>query len=140
MSLKEYKPGTAFSGVIGRTFDTSEPVWPEPNRAKEAAKQLRFEFEVTGKPDVLKGKGTPGHGQLYIDGELVGQVEMDVTNPIMLGLASGAAVGADPGSPVTDSYQAPFEYTGKLYRVTIDVSGEFIQDTEAEMRAVMARQ
>ena len=25
MSLKEYKPGTAFNGVIGRTFDPSEP-------------------------------------------------------------------------------------------------------------------
>ena len=34
MSLKEYKPGGAFSGVIGRTFDQSEPAWPEPNRAK----------------------------------------------------------------------------------------------------------
>ena len=25
MALKEYKPGTAFSGVIGRTFDVSSP-------------------------------------------------------------------------------------------------------------------
>ncbi len=106
----------------------------------EGAKQLRYEFEVTGKPDVLKGKGTPGRGQLYIDGELVGQVEMDVTNPIMLGLASGVAVGADPGSPVTDKYDAPFAYTGKLNHVTIDVSGELIRDTEAEMRSIMARQ
>jgi arylsulfatase len=121
---------------VARKFFHAESVKEIP----EGAKQLRFEFEVTGKPDVLKGKGSPGHGQLYIDGELVGQVEMDVTNPIMLGLASGAAVGADPGSPVTDSYQAPFEYTGKLYRVTIDVSGELITDTEAEMRAIMARQ
>jgi hypothetical protein len=29
MALKEYKPGTAFSGVIGRTFDVSQPAWPE---------------------------------------------------------------------------------------------------------------
>lgn len=28
MALKEYKPGTAFSGVIGRTVDQSEPAWP----------------------------------------------------------------------------------------------------------------
>jgi arylsulfatase A-like enzyme len=106
----------------------------------EGAKQLRFEFEVTGKPDVLKGKGAPGHSQLYVDGELVGQAELDVTNPIMLGLACGVAVGADPGSPVTDKYKAPFAYTGKLNHVTIDVSGELIRDTEAEMRSIMARQ
>jgi len=34
--LKEYKPGTAFNGVLGRTFDTSEQAWPEPKRAREA--------------------------------------------------------------------------------------------------------
>ena len=28
MALKEYKPGTAFPGVIGRTFDVSSPAWP----------------------------------------------------------------------------------------------------------------
>jgi arylsulfatase len=28
MSLKEYKTGQAFSGVIGRTFDVSQPAWP----------------------------------------------------------------------------------------------------------------
>ncbi len=102
--------------------------------------QLRYEFEVTGEPDVLKGKGVAGLGQLYIDGKLVGQVEMPVTNPIMLGLASGVVVGADPGSPVTDKYAAPFPFSGTLHSVTMDVSGELIQDTEAEMRAIMARQ
>jgi arylsulfatase len=106
----------------------------------KGAQQLRFEFEVTGKPEILKGKGAPGHAQLYIDGALVGQIEMDVTNPLALGLACGAAVGADPGSPVTDKYEAPFVYTGKLNHVTIDVSGELIRDTEAEMRQIMARQ
>ena len=42
MSLKEYKPGSAFNGVIGRTYDTSEPAWPEPNRAKEGAPNVLF--------------------------------------------------------------------------------------------------
>jgi arylsulfatase len=103
-------------------------------------RQLRYEFEVTGEPDVLKGKGAAGLGQLYIDGTLVGQVEMPVTNPIILGLASGVAVGADPGSPVTDRYAAPFPFSGTLHSVTMDVSGDLIQDTDAEMRAIMARQ
>lgn len=107
----------------------------------EGRHELRYEFEVTGEPDILKGKGAPGFGQLYIDGQLVGQVEMPVTNPIMLGLASGVAVGADPGSPVTMvHYQGPFPFTGKIHKVTFDVSGQTIEDSEAEMRAIMARQ
>ncbi len=63
-----------------------------------------------------------------------------ITNVIALGLASGMAIGADPGAPVTDEYLPPYSFTGKLYRVTIDVSGDLIQDSEAEMRIVMARQ
>lgn len=106
----------------------------------EGRHQLRYEFEKTGEPDILKGKGAPGIGQLYMDGKLVGQVEMPITNPIMLGLASGIAIGADPGAPVTDEYQPPYAFTGKLYSVTIDVSGDLIHDSEAEMRIVMARQ
>ena len=42
MALKEYKPGAAFSGVIGRTFDVSEPAWPQPLRAKEGAPNVLF--------------------------------------------------------------------------------------------------
>jgi len=41
-ALKEYKPGTAFNGVAGRTFDKSEPAWPEPLRAKEGAPNVLF--------------------------------------------------------------------------------------------------
>ena len=42
MSLNEYKPGTTFSGVVGRTFDTSQPAWPEPSRAKAGAPNVLF--------------------------------------------------------------------------------------------------
>ncbi len=42
MGLKEYKPGSAFNGVIGRTFDESSPAWPEPRRAKEGAPNVLF--------------------------------------------------------------------------------------------------
>jgi arylsulfatase A-like enzyme len=42
MPLTEYKPGQAFPGVIGRTFDVSKPAWPEPNRAREGAPNVLF--------------------------------------------------------------------------------------------------
>jgi arylsulfatase A-like enzyme len=42
MPLKEYKPGQAFSGVIGRTFDVSRPAWPMPNRARDGAPNVLF--------------------------------------------------------------------------------------------------
>lgn len=106
----------------------------------EGQHQLRFEFEVTGKPDVANGKGAPGKAQLYIDGKLVGQAEVPVTTPLVLGLTSGVTCGLAHGSPVTPDYEPPFEFTGKIYSVTIDVSGKLIEDKEAETRMVMARQ
>ena len=40
--MKEYKPGQAFNGVIGRTFDVSLPAWPEPIPARENAPNVLF--------------------------------------------------------------------------------------------------
>ncbi len=40
--MEEYKPGTRFPGVIGRTVDQSEPAWPEPLRASEGAPNILF--------------------------------------------------------------------------------------------------
>ncbi len=42
MSLREYKPGTAFPGVMGRTFEVSTPAWPMPPRAKDGAPNVLF--------------------------------------------------------------------------------------------------
>lgn len=37
-------------------------------------------------------------------------------------------------------YTPPFEFTGTIHSVTIDVSGDVIKDDDAELRAIMARQ
>jgi arylsulfatase A-like enzyme len=42
MALNEYKPGTAFPGVIGRTTSESSPAWPQPLRAVPDAPNVVF--------------------------------------------------------------------------------------------------
>ena len=106
----------------------------------EGRHALRFEFEVTGKPDLAKGKGAPGRAQLYIDGKLVGAAEYPHTTPFSMGLTGGWSVGGDPGAPVGPFYGSPFEFTGTINSVTIDVSGEVIKDDEADFKRLMARQ
>jgi arylsulfatase len=59
---------------------------------------------------------------------------------VMIGLAGGMVCGADTGSPVWDKYKPPFRFTGTLYSVIVDLSGEMIKDAEAEMRIALARQ
>ncbi|MCP4357435.1 MAG: sulfatase-like hydrolase/transferase, partial [Chloroflexi bacterium] len=103
--------------------------------------QVRFEFEVTGQPDFALGKGSPGRAQLYFDGKLVGNADFPYTTPFMFGVAGGALeCGRDSGAPITPEYAPPFEFTGEIDSVTVDVSGELIRDTKAEIRVIMARQ
>jgi len=110
----------------------------------EGRVEVRFEFEPTGKPDIAKGKGVPGKAQLYINGKLVGEAEYPYTVPLLLSVSDGLVVGRDRGSPVSSLYQPPFEFTGRIYEVTADVSGKMIQDAVEEKKAIgkaaMARQ
>jgi hypothetical protein len=101
--------------------------------------ELRFEFEPTGQPDMAHGRGAPGRLQLYVDGTLAGNAEAPVTTPFVLN-PGALTCGANPGSAITDDYASPFKFTGTIHRVTVDVSGELIHDTEAELRMHMARQ
>jgi hypothetical protein len=49
--------------------------------------------------------------------------------------------GRDSGSRVaTDYYKDDFPFTGTLKRVTIDVSGNLIVDSETDVKVAMARQ
>jgi arylsulfatase len=110
---------------------------PEP--VPEGRHALRFEFEPSGAPDIPNGKGAPGLAQLYVDGELVAETDMPVTIPIVIN-PGPLTCGANPGSPVSSDYQAPFSFTGELHSVTVDLSGELIDDRESELRVAMARQ
>jgi arylsulfatase len=101
--------------------------------------ELRFEFEPTGELNMLEGKGAPGRFQLYIDGKLVGETDVPYTTPMILN-PGALTCGANPGAPITLDYTGPFVFTGTLHTVTVDVSGDLVTDTDAEMRVAMARQ
>jgi arylsulfatase A-like enzyme len=105
------------------------------DRVPEGKSTLRYEFEPTGKPDIAHGKGTPGHARLFINGKLVGQTEFPYTVPLLLGLGGGLTVGRNPGSPVSQLYGPPFDFTGTVFKVTADISGQSLQDAEEEKKA-----
>ena len=69
----------------------------------------------------------------------MGDSEFPMTTPLVFGL-EGMSCGYDFGDGVTEVYKAPFRFTGKISRVTVDVSGDLIQDDEAEVRRIMAKQ
>ncbi len=100
----------------------------------EGKSKLRYEFEPTGKPDIANGKGTPGTGRLFINDKLVGQTELPFTVPLLLGLGGGLTVGRNRGSPVSQLYGPPFPFAGTIFKVTADISGSTLQDSEEEKK------
>jgi arylsulfatase len=99
-----------------------------------------YEFKVTGEPDIRNGKGAPGRGKLFVNGTQVGEVEIDLTVPLIFS-AEGLSCGWDYGDSVDhEGYKPPFQFTGTIKGVAYDLSGDAIQDAEAEMRRAMAKQ
>jgi arylsulfatase len=101
---------------------------------------LSVEFQPTGPADLAAGKGTPAHITLFVDGAPVGAGDLPVTIPLSLGLAAGVMVGQDSGSPAVPDYNPPFPWPGLIQRALVDVSGTPIEDQEARIREVLARQ
>lgn len=110
-----------------------------PEEIASGRHELRFEFEPTGQPDMPKGHGVPARLQLYVDGTLVASADAPHTTPFAFN-PGAVSCGHNPGSPVTPDYPSPFRFTGHIEHVVIDVSGDLIVDSEAELRLHMARQ
>ncbi len=62
--------------------------------------------------------------EVLVDGEVVGTGEID--RPMPVGMmqvgGTGLCIGYDRGFPVTEQYEPPFEFTGSIRYVTIEVA------------------
>jgi hypothetical protein len=122
-------------------FIGRDKFWLHSNQTiPEGEVELRYEFEPTGKPNPAEGYGVPACGQLYINRKLVGSVDMPYSILFMFG-TQGLSCGYDAGDPAApEEYSGEFRFTGTIKRVTIDLSGELIADSEADMKIAMRRQ
>lgn len=84
---------------------------------------LGFRFDKTGEPDIFKQTGATGTGTLLINGQEVGNGTIAPTTPIRYSWEEGLEIGIDRLTPVTESYTSPFEFTGTLKKVVLEVEG-----------------
>jgi hypothetical protein len=106
----------------------------------EGEVELRYEFEPCGPPDPAQGYGVAAKGQLYINRKLVAQIEMPYSILVIFG-TQGLTCGYDGGEPAApEEYTEPFRFTGTIKRVTVDLSGDLIADSETDMKIAMMRQ
>lgn len=84
---------------------------------------LGFRFDKTGEPNIFKQTGATGTGTLLINGQEVGNGTIAPTTPIRYSWEEGLEIGVDRLTPVTESYTSPFEFTGTLKKVVLEVEG-----------------
>jgi arylsulfatase len=91
---------------------------------------IRFEFKYDGW-----GFARGGTGTLFVNGVKAAEGRIDKT---VLGRFSAAETfdtGLDTGSPVSDAYQSPFPFQGKLKRIEFDIApAKLTADAERELR------
>jgi arylsulfatase len=89
---------------------TSDQVLPD------GPAKVRGEFAYDGG-----GMGKGGTMSLFINDQKVGEGRMEATQGITLGLGGTLDVGADTGSPVDENYTPPFEFSGHVKQVKVDL-------------------
>jgi arylsulfatase A-like enzyme len=77
---------------------------------------IRFEFAYDGG-----GLGKGGTGTIFVNGKQVATGRIEKTQFAVFSADEGADVGADEGTPVTEAYKVPFNFTGKIAKVTIEL-------------------
>ena len=107
--------------TIDCNSSTTSWVWSgttsrRPKRLPAGAAKLRMEFTNTGD--------NKGVAALFVNDRKVGEGPIARTVPLSFNLSEGLTAGRDPSTPVTESYQSPFPFTGKLKKVVFQVKEE----------------
>jgi arylsulfatase len=100
---------------------------------------IRVEFAYDG------GIGKGGTARLFVNDKKVAEGRIEKTCPSRFG-AENFDVGMDSGSPVSESYRAPFAYAGTIEKVEIHIAPSTLTASDQEKlrdeerRAAMAMQ
>ncbi|ABA19737.1 Sulfatase [Trichormus variabilis ATCC 29413] len=86
-----------------------------PEKLPSGKSTIRFNFDYDG------GVGAGGIGKLFINDQQVAEGRVDKTIAYRLALDETFDVGRDTGTPVVDTYQVPFNFTGNLQQVSLDL-------------------
>ena len=111
--LKDGKPAYAYNFLGLRRFTIAAQQGVPAGKAT-----IRYEFAYDGG-----GIGKGGTGTLFVDDRKVAEGRIDHTQAMVFSVEEGVDVGEDGETPVVEDYgiPAPYKFTGKIDRVTIDL-------------------
>jgi len=107
-------------------FDLERTRWEGADALPPGKHTLEFDFKYDGLGagtlafNNVSGIGRGGTGVLKVDGKEVATQKVEHTVPLLMQWDENFDIGADTGTPVDDAdYQVPFEFTGKLDKLTL---------------------
>jgi arylsulfatase len=105
-------------------------------RALEPGKHtLVFDFKYDGP-----GFGKGGTGVLSIDGKELSRQKVEHTIPILMSIDESFDVGIDTRTPVDDSYELPFRFTGKIDKLTFKLgAAQLTAEDEKKVQEALVR-
>ena len=124
--LKDRKPVYTYNFLGLMRFNVAAA---QPLAAGKAT--IRYEFAYDGG-----GMGKGGLGTILVNGQKVAEGRIEHTQCCVFSADEGADVGADEDTPVTEDYQVPFKFTGKIEKVTIELKETKAASTEEAEKVV----
>ncbi len=110
--LEDSKPTYLYNFVNAERYKIQSP-----EKLASGKSTIRFDFDNDG------GKvGAGGIGKLFINNQQVAEGRIEKTVPYRLALDETFDVGRDTGTPVVETYQVPFTFTGHLQKVTLNLN------------------
>src|SRR6202050_2648447 len=103
---------TRWEGGVGGADLMGKPLEPGKHT-------IVFDFEYDGP-----GPGKGGTGVLSVDGRELSRKTMEHSIPFLMALDESFDIGCDTRTPVDDSYELPFHFTGTIDRLTFKLGPE----------------
>jgi arylsulfatase len=105
-------------------------------RALEPGKHtIVFDFKYDGP-----GPGKGGTGVLSVDGKQLASQKVEHTIPMLMAIDETFDVGIDTRTPVDDSYELPFRFTGTINKLTFKLGpSQMAENDQTNMQEMVAR-
>jgi len=109
-------------------LDLKRVKWQSPEALTPGKHTLEFDYQYNGLGfatlafNNMSGIGRPATGTLKVDGKVVATQSVEKTIPLIFGIDETFDIGSDTGTSIDDQdYQVPFNFTGKINKLTISV-------------------
>jgi arylsulfatase A-like enzyme len=120
-------------------LDLKRARWESADALTPGKHTIEYDFKYDGLGfatlafNSISGIGRPGTGTFKVDGKVVSTQTLQHTVPLTLPWDETFDIGSDTGTPVDDhDYQVPFNFTGKIDKLTVLVEPPKLTPADVE--------